>query len=207
MKKLAVLGASGHGKVVADCAEEAGWQQVVFFDDAWPTLSANCHWHVQGDSAALLASLADFDGVVVAIGNNAARHTRIAALRDAGAALVSVLHPAASISRYASIGTGVVVFAGAVVNADVTIGDGAIINTGATVDHDCVIGPASHISPGANLAGGVSVGERAWVGIGAAVKQLVKIGANSTVGAGAVVVRDVPDDAIVVGNPARPLSQ
>ena len=203
MKKLAILGASGHGKVVADCAHSCGWDEVVFFDDAWPELSTNGHWPVAGDTARLMATLDDFDGVIVAIGNSHIRHTKLEALEQARATVVSLVHPAAFVSSHAVIGAGTVVFAGAVVNVDARLGRGVIINTGATVDHDCVLGDAVHISPGANIAGGVRVGHRSWVGIGAAVKQLVSIGDDAVVGAGAAVVRDVGDGVTVVGVPAR----
>lgn len=203
MKKLAVLGASGHGKVVADTAQCCGWDQVDFYDDAWPDVERNGAWCVVGDSAALYTRLQDYQGVVVAIGNNAVRHQKLVDLIDAAAPVVSLIHPAAVVSQYASIGPGSVVFAGAVVNAGAKIGLGAILNTGCSVDHDCVLGDSVHISPGARLAGAVNVGERSWIGIGACVKQLIKVGRDVIVGAGAAVVSDVTDSVVVTGVPAR----
>ncbi|VXC25720.1 Lipid carrier : UDP-N-acetylgalactosaminyltransferase [Pseudomonas sp. 9AZ] len=201
--KLAILGASGHGKVVADTAECCGWQTVEFFDDAWPGLQTNAVWPVVGDSAVLMARLADFDGVAVAIGNNRIRHSKLLELRAAGACLVTLVHPAANVSRYAAIGQGAVVFAGTVVNAGACVGQGAILNTGCSIDHDCVLGDAVHISPGSRLAGGVQVGDLSWVGIGSSVRQLVRIGERVMVGAGSAVVSDIPDDVTVAGVPAK----
>lgn len=206
MKRLAILGASGHGKVVADTAESCGWQSIEFFDDAWPERQHNGSWAVVGDTAALHERLQMFDGVVVAIGNNAIRYSKLLELEAAGASLCSLVHPAATVSRYAVLEKGTVVFAQAVVNADVRIGLGSILNTGCSVDHDCVLGAAVHISPGARLAGGVSVGDLSWVGIGASVRQLVRIGAQVVVGAGAAVTTDVADALTVVGVPARALA-
>jgi sugar O-acyltransferase (sialic acid O-acetyltransferase NeuD family) len=203
MKKLAILGASGHGKVVADTAECCGWQSVEFFDDAWPELQINGAWSVVGDTAALMGRLADFDGVVVAIGNNRIRHAKLLELRAEGAHLVTLVHPAATVSRYAVIGDGTVVFAGAVVNAGARIGTAAILNTSCSIDHDCLLDDAVHISPGARLAGGVQVGDLSWVGIGASVRQLISIGQRVVVGAGSAVVSDIPDDVTVAGVPAQ----
>ncbi|HEX4547900.1 acetyltransferase [Pseudomonas sp.] len=203
MKKLAVLGASGHGKVVADTAQCSGWDQVDFYDDAWPGRVHNGVWHVVGDSAALLARFHEYQGVIVAIGNNAVRSTKLASLSDIDAPIVSLIHPKAFVSQYSSIGPGSVIFAGAVVNADAKIGRGAILNTGCSVDHDCILGDTVHVSPGARLAGAVSVGDRSWVGIGASVKQLITIGCDVVVGSGASVVSNVPDGVIVVGVPAK----
>lgn len=203
MNRLAILGASGHGKVVADTAECCNWQVVEFFDDAWPERRSNGVWPVIGDMSALLASLMHFDGVLVAIGNNRIRQLKLIELLAADARLVSLIHPSASVSRHAHLGTGSVVFAGAVVNADSLIGQGAILNTGCSVDHDCRLGEAVHVSPGARLAGGVRVGDLSWIGIGASVRQLVCIGSGVMVGAGAAVVADVGDGLEVVGVPAR----
>ncbi len=203
MKRLAVFGGSGHGKVVADTAECCGWQSIDFFDDAWPGLKQNGVWSVVGDTAALIDRLPVYDGVVVAVGNNRIRYTKLLELKSAGGSLITLIHPAATVSRYANIDKGTVVFAGAVVNAFAQIRLGVILNTGCTVEHDCVIGNGAHISPGACLAGGVHVGDESWVGIGANVRQLIKIGERVVVGAGSAVVSDIPNDVTVAGVPAQ----
>lgn len=203
MRRLAILGASGHGKVVADCAELCGWEEISFFDDAWPAKQANGVWAVVGDTESLLTCLDDFDGILVAIGNNDVRETKLRAFLDQGITPSVLVHPSAVVSRYAVIGAGSVLLAGAVVNVGCRIGMGAIINTGAAVDHDCSLGDAVHVSPGAHLAGEVCVGDRSWLGIGSSVRQLVKIGCDVMVGAGAAVVTDIPDACLVVGVPAR----
>ncbi len=203
MNRLALLGASGHGKVVADAALAAGWQVVVFFDDAWPGVSANGHWPVLGSTTTLLERVNEFDGVLVTIGNCAVRWQKQQVLQAAGARLVTVVHPHACVSQFAQLGAGTVVMAGAVVNADAVVGEAGIINTGATVDHDCALDHAVHISPGAHLSGDVAVGACSWVGVGSAIRQGARVGASVIVGAGAVVVQPVADGLTVVGNPAR----
>lgn len=203
--KLAVLGAGGHGKVVADAAEASGWDTIEFFDDSWPASEACGVWPVVGDGEALLRRVSDYDGVVVAIGNNRIRHEKICELRKAGASLPALIHPAATVSRYASVSEGTVVFAGAVINVNATIKSGCIINTGCSVDHDCELGEAVHISPGARLAGDVRVGDWSWIGIGASIRQSARIGERVMVGAGAVVTGDVQSGITVVGVPAKQL--
>jgi sugar O-acyltransferase (sialic acid O-acetyltransferase NeuD family) len=203
VSRLAILGASGHGKVAADCADLCGWTSVSFFDDAWPQLQQNGHWGVLGSSQDLFNRMSEFDGVVVAIGNNRIRRDKLHWLESKGAPIVSLIHPSAVISRYASIGNGSVIFASAVVNVDAVLGIGSIINTGASVDHDCTLGDCVHVSPGARLAGGVRVGDRTWIGIGASVRQYLSIGSDVIVGAGAAVVGDITDGCTVVGVPAR----
>ncbi|UZE07944.1 acetyltransferase [Pseudomonas corrugata] len=202
MKRLAIFGASGHGKVVADTAESIGWESVVFFDDAWPSVEQNSIWPIEGNAEVLFAKLEQFSGVIVAIGDNRIRQTKIRDLIKLNARLVTLVHPAATVSRYATIGTGSVVFAGAIVGAGARIGEGAILNTACSIDHDCVLGDAVHISPGAHLAGGVTVGDLSWIGIGACIKQQIKISDDVVVGAGAAVVKDISAGQMVVGVPA-----
>lgn len=203
--RLAILGASGHGKVVADAACLSGWHDVIFFDDAWPSVYQNGPWKVVGGSSDLMARSVGFDGVVVAIGNNSVRMAKQQELVVAGLKLISVVHPLAVVSSHAAVGAGSVVFANAVINACATLGAGCIVNTGAVVEHDCNVGNFAHLSPNAVLAGGVSAGNKVWVGAGASVKQLVVLGDDVTVGMGSAVLRDVPAGHTVAGVPAHPI--
>jgi sugar O-acyltransferase (sialic acid O-acetyltransferase NeuD family) len=204
--RLAILGASGHGKVVADAASLSGWVEIVFFDDAWPAVAKNGPWAVVGRSRDLLTKAAEFDGAVVAIGNNGIRMARQQELVSAGLKLITVVHPSAVVSPHAFVGVGSVVFANAVINACATLGAGCIVNTGAVVEHDCEVGGFSHLSPNAVLAGGVKAGQKVWVGAGATVKQLVALGDEVIVGMGSAVLRNVPAGKTVVGVPARPIN-
>ena len=206
MKKLAILGAGGHGKVIADIAQASGWSNIVFYDDL-NTEKMNGAWPILGTFATLLSSLGNYDGVIVAIGNAEVRWSRQSALTNAGAIMATLIHPSSSISEYATLGPGTVVMPGAVINIGAKVGEACIINTGATVDHDCEIGYASHICPGVSLAGSVSVGSFSWIGIGSSVCQGIRIGSGVLVGAGTVVIRDVENDLKMVGNPASSISK
>ena len=202
MKKLAILGAGGHGKVVAEIAELNGWQ-VCFFDDDWLNIKQISDWPVLGGEKKLINNITDFSDAFVAIGNNQIRYEKSIYLTSLGFNLALLIHPKAIVSKYASIGSGTVVMAGAVVNPFAKVGVSSIINTASTVDHDCIIGACVHICPGANLAGEVSVGDLSWIGIGSVLKECIHIGKEVTVGAGAVVINAVPDNATVIGIPAR----
>lgn len=201
----AILGASGHGKVIAEIAELNGFSEIHFYDDRWPELSQIEHWPVFGNSDALINLVTEYANIVVAIGHNATRLNKYRMLFEQGACCLPLVHPSAVVSRYAKLGCGTVVMAGAVINSFSHIGKACIINTAASVDHDCMIADGVHISPGAHLAGAVEVAEASWLGIGCQIKQLIKIGSNTVVAAGATVINDVLNDQTVVGVPAKPI--
>lgn len=200
---LAILGAGGHGRVVADVALSAGWVDVVFFDDAWPRLTSNRAFPVLGDTAALLAAADQFRELAVAIGDNQTRLFHCEKFMTAGFTLPVIVHARGYVASDAELGPGTVVCAGAVVQPGCSVGVAGIVNTSATLDHDCVLADAVHICPGAHLAGAATVGTRTWIGLGACVNQGLTIGQNVIVGAGAAVISDVADGLTVVGNPAR----
>ncbi|WP_423840102.1 acetyltransferase [Vibrio mytili] len=202
-RTCAILGASGHGKVVAEIAELNGYTSIEFFDDRWPELQNVEQWKVKGDSETLLKVASRFDLTVIAIGNNKVRLEKQKQLSIFGAKFSVLEHPRATISPYSQLGVGTVVMAGAVINPFVQVGEACIINTASTIDHDCSLANGVHVSPGCNIAGGVVVGEGGWLGIGSQVKQLISIGTGVTVGAGATVVNHVPDFQTVVGTPAQ----
>lgn len=177
MKKLVIIGASGHGKVVADIASNNGYDNIIFLDD---NIHINeCAGHpVIGKSTEIDNIEAD---VIVAIGNTLIRKQIQESIDESK--LVTLIHPKAVISQDVVIGKGSVVMAGAVINASARIGKGCIINTCASVDHDCIVNDYSHISVGSHLCGTVNIGSQTWVGAGAIVSNNVSICDKCTVGA------------------------
>ena len=202
--KLLILGAGGHGRVVADAAADEGrWTEIAFLDDAFPEVASPPAWPVVGRLVDLEGRAGAHDACVVAFGDARARLASIERAVAVGFDVPALVHPRATVSKHAALSAGCVVLAGAVINYGASVASGCIVNTAATVDHDCVLDAGVHVCPGAHLAGCVSIGTRTWFGIGAVAKQGVRIGADVTVGAGAVVVADVRDGVTVVGVPAR----
>ncbi|WP_375752261.1 acetyltransferase [Vibrio sp. HN007] len=205
MSKCAIVGAGGHGKVVAELAELCGYTEIHFFDEKWPETNALEHWEVVGKLQSLKENIHGYGNIVVAIGNNATRHRIQQSLKEAGGVFCKLVHPKAIVSKYCSIGEGSVVMANAVINPFAKIGNCCIINTSAVIEHECDIDHAVHVCPSSSLAGNVRVNMESWIGIGSQVKQCINIGENVIVGAGATVVEDVPSNTTVIGTPARPI--
>lgn len=190
---LHLYGASGHAKVIIDILKDTNRNIVCIYDDN-PRYAALCGIPVLKPH--------DVSGpLLISIGNNFVRK-RIAETAGCGFAMPAI-HPSAILSASVSLGKGTVVMQGAVVQQDVSIGSHCIINTSSSVDHECKTGDFVHISPHATLCGNVRVGEGAWIGAGATVLPGISIGRWSIVGAGSVVTRDVPENVVVAGNPAR----
>lgn len=206
MTHLIILGAGGHGAVVAEAAiVSKKWESVRFLDDRVSVAQTVVGCPVIGTISQWQDLVGEDHEFVVAIGDNHQRDKLIAAIGGRGGALPSVAHPNSVISSSAVLEPGVVICAGAVINARAKIGRGSIVNTCASIDHDCVIGDAAHISPGANIAGGATIGARTWIGIGAVVKEGICIGEDCVAGAGAAVISNVAAGQTVAGVPATPL--
>lgn len=200
MNNLVIVGASGHGKVIADIAEKAGYTDIVFLDDNPKAESCGIYKVVGRCKSALSYKNADF---IVAIGNTKVRRKIQSELIEMGLHIVSLIHPAAVIAPNVKIGIGTVVMAGAVINPCTEIGQGCIVNTCASVDHDCRIGDYVHVSVGAHVAGTVIIEDNTWVGAGATVSNNVKIVQDCMIGAGAVAVVDIDEPGTYVGVPAK----
>lgn len=197
MNKLVIIGASGHGKVVADIARLNGYTDIVFLDNN-PTISECAGYRVLGPD--YMAS--DLDGdLFVAVGDPETRERLMR--RENGRVFPVLIHPSAIVAEDAVIGEGSVVMAGVVINPGVKIGKGCIVNTSSSVDHDCVLEDYVHISVGAHLSGTVTVGELSWIGAGSTVSNNVSICHGCIIGAGAVVIRDITVPGIYIGVPAK----
>lgn len=195
--KLTIIGASGHGKVVAEIAELCGYDEIEFLDDN--VLVKKClGWPVVGDSQ--LAKKVKND-IFVAIGNAEIRQRLMDELNEKNMPIL--IHPSAVISRRVQIGRGSVIMAGAVINSDVQVGKGCIVNTASSVDHDCTIGDYVHIAVGAHLCGKVSIGNMTWIGAGTTVSNNIQITGGCMIGAGATVINDILKRGTYVGVPAK----
>lgn len=201
-KKLIIVGASGHGKVVADVAIKMNqWQEIVFIDNN-ESLTQSLGLDVVGttDDAFKYKLEADF---FVAVGKNQVRKKIQEKLISGGCNVVSLIHPQAIIGLDVQIGIGTVVMAGVVINSSSRIGVGCIINTSSSIDHDNNIGNYVHISPGVRTAGTVEIGDLTWLGIGSAVSNNLNISSECIVGASSLVNKSIIEPGTYIGIPVK----
>ncbi|RKS50571.1 sugar O-acyltransferase (sialic acid O-acetyltransferase NeuD family) [Gillisia mitskevichiae] len=191
-----IYGASGHGKVIIDIAESINIPIEQIFDDNKNVSLLNGTPVIHDLDEIFLDS-----ETIIAIGNNRIR--KKVADSFTGRIADAIIHNSAIISPRSSINKGSVIMPSACVNSSTVIGKHCIINTASTIDHDCELGDYVHISPNAAIAGNVIIKEGTHIGIGAVVIPGIKIGKWATVGAGAVIINDIPDYAVVVGNPGK----
>ncbi|MDB5273816.1 MAG: acetyltransferase [Chitinophagaceae bacterium] len=191
-----LIGASGHAKVILDCLHDAGTAVKGLFDQN-PNVHSLKGLPVNGDY-----TTSHTEGpLIISIGANTIR-SKIAA-KLVGKSFGTTIHPTALIAADVTIGEGTVVLHGSIIQSSAKIGKHVIVNTSASIDHDCIIGDFAHIAVKTALCGIVSVGEGTLVGAGTVVIPGIKIGKWCVIGAGSVIVKDVPDYAVVVGNPGR----
>jgi sugar O-acyltransferase (sialic acid O-acetyltransferase NeuD family) len=209
-ERVAIWGAAGHAKVVADAMRRTpGLEVIGFIDDTAPQRRGEpfCGGLVLGGRELLPGLLRDGVSLMLAFGHNAARLALGEDLQAMGFRFPVVVHPAAVLSPDCVVGAGTFVGAGAILQADSKVGAHAIINTAAVVEHDCSVGDGVHLGPRVTLSGRVSVGRGTWLGTGAVVRDGVTIGERSIVGMGSVVRHDVPDGVVAYGCPARVVRQ
>jgi sugar O-acyltransferase (sialic acid O-acetyltransferase NeuD family) len=204
--KLVLIGYSGHAWVVCDVLQSMGLACTAYcevFEKAANPFGLAYLGAEYSEKA--LAYLRDAN-YFVAIGNNALRQALSEnLLQVTGRGAVNAISPRAYVAPFSDIPdhAGILIAAGAILNVGVQMGMGCICNTGSIVEHECVLGNFVHVAPRATLCGGVHVGSGTLIGAGAVVRPGVTIGSNVTVGAGAVVIRNVPDNVQVMGNPAK----
>jgi sugar O-acyltransferase (sialic acid O-acetyltransferase NeuD family) len=189
---MIIYGAGGHAKVVHSCIKD---KVTLFFDDSgsFPTFK---NTNVRRYSA----DVQQDELVIIAIGDNAVRKLIANNVKHHFA---TVIANSAEVDDRSKIGIGSQVLHGAIVQCDAVIGKHSIVNTGASIDHDCVIGDFCHIAPQVTLCGNVTVGDGTIIGAGSTIIPGIVIGANCSIGAGSLVTKNISDNSIAVGSPAR----
>ena len=197
MKRIALIGAGGHAKVIVDLINELNIYKIVgFYDD---DITAKLYNITNlGKINNIDSSIENF---IIGIGNDKIRKKIFE--NNKNLKWVTLIHPSAIVSKNVTIDSGTVVCAGSIIQTDVKIGKQCIINTGCSIDHECVINDFCSICPKATLCGQVQIGTLSFIGANSTIIQCLNIGNNCIIGAGSVIIKNVEDNKKVVGNPGR----
>jgi len=208
MKRIVIFGGKGHAHAAIDAVEQAGCYQIAgILDDCLQSGSQVMGYPVLGQIDQICHIMAEqaIDAGHVAIGDNwtRARVAEQVIKASPGFQFVSIIHPAAVVSRHACLGRGVMVLGGAVIGANCKVHDFCSVWTRASLDHDGTMGAYSSLAPGAVTGGNVHVGAYSAVCLSAGIVHGVSVGAHTVVGAGATVLSDLPDHVVAYGTPAH----
>jgi len=194
-KRIAIIGAGGHGKVVGEIALLNHYENIFFFDDKIDEIKS-FPFTICGNLDYLKNNLKEYKDFFVAIGDNYMRHNKIEWLKKEKVNFVTLTHPKSTISKFSSLGIGTCVMANAVVNAGTIIKDGVIINTSSSIDHDCIIDDYAHISPNCSLSGHIRIGKFSHLGTGTSIHPGINVGNNVKTGIGSKIFRNILNDEI-----------
>lgn len=209
MKKLIIYGAGGGGKGVLRIVE--GINRVKEIYDVLCFVDDN---EKLGNTSFLerkiFSRLTDIEyssqnplSISISIANPVVREKLYEVVTKMGFETPSLIHPSVDVDFHVKLGRACVIYPGSIVAPDVVIGDNVMINMGVVIGHDVSIGSNSVLSPGVNLGGYVDIGKKSFMGMACCIRQGIRIGTNSVVGMGSIVLRDVPDNVVVAGNPAK----
>ncbi len=206
-KKIVLIGGGGHCKVVISILKKLDNFEIAGIVDNYKLGSLIKGIKVIGTDDNLRDIYqSGIHYALITVGStkdNTKRYTLFNMAREIGYEVLVIISPEAIVDKSIKIDEGTVIMLGCIINVGSSIGKNCIINTGAIIEHDCKIGNHCHISPGVHISGAVNIGELTFIGIGATIIQGIKIGKNVTIGAGSVIIKDIPDNVIALGNPAK----
>ena len=198
-----MIGYSGHAYVAADIFLSAGRSVTAYCDKEEKGFNPfNLKYLGPESDSSVIEILKEYD-YFIALGDHQIRKRIFYILQTVLGVSANAVHSSAIIAPSAQLASGIFIAANATINPLAKIGNGVICNTSCSIDHECVIGDFAHIAPGAVLCGNVKIGEGSFVGANSVIRQGITVGKDVMIGAGTVVVKDIPDGALVAGNPQK----
>jgi len=194
IEPILLFGAGGHAKSCIDVIEQEGRFNIIGLVGKKDEVGSSIlGYPIIGTDADLSALINKSQNAIITIGQIKSPEPRIHLfnlLKQNGFNLPKIISPKAYVSAHATVGSGTVVFHGAIVNAGANIGDNCIINTQSLVEHDAIINEHCHISTGAIVNGTALIGTGSFIGSGCEIREGISVGEQSVIGMGQKVIID-----------------
>ncbi len=205
---MLIVGAKGFAKEVLEIFYQLKQlENIAFYDDVNENIGDFLYDKfpiIKNIEAAKEFFMKNGNEFTIAIGNPLLRYRLCNKFKTIGGKFVSSISPLAQIGNYeVKIVNGCNVLANAIFSNSTSLGKGCLIYYNVLIAHDCIVGDFVELSPGVTLLGNVQVGSFTQIGANSTVLPKVKIGKNVIVGAGSVVTKDIPDNCMVMGTPAK----
>jgi len=208
MKNIVLFGAGLHVSYCIDIILKEGKYNIVGIVDSAQNIGNELYGYKiigRQEELKILIKKYDIHAGIITIGDNWSRKIVYDHIINQipNFQFVNAIHPSTVIGMNVKIGIGVVAMAGCIFNPNSTIGDFCFFATGAQLEHDSTIADYASISAGSITGGKVSIGRYSAITLGVTIMDRINIGENTVVGAGALVIKDLPDNVLAYGNPAK----
>lgn len=208
LQNIVIIGGGNHAQYSIDIIEKEGKYNIVGVIDSIKEIGEDVYgYKVIGRQQDLerLGHQYNFSSGIITVGDNYIRYKIYKDIITTcpGFTFVNAIHPSVLIGNHVFLGCGIIAMAGVIINPGATIGDFAFFATGAQIEHDCTIGHFASVSAGSVLGGHVHVSNFAAVTLGVTIVDRVKIGHNSVIGSASLVTKDIPDNVVAYGQPAK----
>ncbi|MFS4468511.1 acetyltransferase [Maribacter sp. 2210JD10-5] len=212
MENIIIFGASGHGKVVADCIEKQGKFRIVgFVDSSRKRGLSHIGYPILGSEKDLpyIMSAYNIRGGVVAVGDNWSRKLFVDKINKIvpDFRFITVIHPSAVVGKNVCIGRGTVIMPGAIINAGSLIENHCFLNTKSSLGHDGIMGNFSSLASNVCTGGNLILGSFSAISLGCSVIENIEIGSHTVIGAGALVLKHIPSNVVAYGSPAETICE
>lgn len=205
---MLIIGAKGFAKEVLEVFHQLNQlEKIAFYDDITNDIGELLYDTfpiLKNENEVITFFKENGNEFTIGVGNPHLRYKMSGKFISMGGVFTSTISNTAVIGHFGNvIEEGCNIMQNVVLTNDIKVGKGTIINQISSIGHDVSVGDFCEICPNVSVSGNCIIGEMTFIGTGAIVLPKVVIGKNVIIGAGSVVTKDIPDNCLAVGTPAK----